>query len=214
MIRLLRIPLLACTALAIAASSARAASISIPAASSQSFDIFWSKIVGSTDLTALGSFVVTVKDGSADFTIGLMNNTTLATEKVHSIGFNADPNGTSISMTDPGQYFQNFGLDQKFPGFKTVDICVWGTQNCSGGGQGANLPGGIKDTFGFSLLGDFSKGLRLENFVVKFQGELGSFEFADSTPPRSVPEPSTLALLTIGAAAMTLSRRRKLRKLQ
>ena len=43
---------------------------------------------------------------------------------------------------------------------------------------------------------------------MKFQGDLGSFEFADTTPPRSVPEPSTLALLTIGAAAMVLSRRR------
>jgi hypothetical protein len=211
MMRLLRIPALACAALAITASSARAASISIPANGSKSFDIFWSLMVGSTQLTALGEFDVTVTNGYADFRVDLTNNTSLASEKVHSIGFNADPNGTSISVTAKGDYFQNFGLDQKFPGFKTVDICVWGTQNCSGGGQGSNLPGaGESDTFRFLLFGDFTQGLRLDNFVVKFQGDLGSFEFADTTPPRSVPEPSTLALLTIGAAAMMLARRRSL----
>jgi hypothetical protein len=211
MIKLLRIPALACAALAITASSARAASISIPASGSKSFDIFWSLMVGSTQLTALGQFDVTVTNGYADFAVDLTNNTSLASEKVHSIGFNADPNGTSIAVTDKGEYFQNFGLDQKFPGFKTVDICVWGTQNCSGGADGSNLPGaGTSDTFGFRLFGDFSQGLRLDNFVVKFQGQLGSFEFADTTPPRSVPEPSTLALLTIGAAAMMLARRRSL----
>jgi hypothetical protein len=209
MIRLLRIPVLACAAFAISASSASAASISILANGSKSFDIYWSLVVGSTQLTALGEFDVTVTNGYADFAVDLTNNTSLASEKVHSIGFNADPNGTSITVTDKGEYFQNFGLDQKFPGFKTVDICVWGTQNCSGGAQGSNLPGaGTSDKFGFRLFGDFAQGLRLDNFVVKFQGDLGSFEFADTTPPRSVPEPSTLVLLGIGAAAMMLSRRR------
>jgi hypothetical protein len=210
MSRLLRIAALACAALALSASATQAASISLPVGGTQSFDIFWSKMVGSTELAALGQFDVTVAGGYADFSIDLTNNTSLASEKIHSIGFNADPNGTSIAVTESGKYFQNFDLEQKFPGFNTVDICVWGTQNCSGGGQGSNLPGaGTTDTFAFRLFGDFTNGLRLNNFVVKFQGQLGSFEFADTTPPRTVPEPSTLALLTIGAAAMTLSRRRK-----
>jgi len=209
MIRLLRIPILACAALAITTGTAKAASISILANGSKSFDIYWSLVVGSTQLSALGAFNVTVTNSYADFDVDLTNKTAAsAGETVHSIGFNSDPNGTSITLKNPDNYFQNFGLDQKFPGFKTVDICVWASNNCSGGAEGSNLPGGKSDGFAFRLLGDFTQGLKLDNFVVKFQGDLGSFEFADTTPPRSVPEPSTLALLTIGAAAMMLSRRR------
>ena len=81
MIRLLRLPVLVCTALAITATSARAASISIPANGSKSFDIFWSLVVGSTDLTALGAFDVTVTNGYADFAIDLTNNTSLSPAK-------------------------------------------------------------------------------------------------------------------------------------
>jgi len=209
MIRLLRIPILACAALAITTGTAKAASISILANGSKSFDIYWSLVVGSTPLSAVGAFKVDLTDSYADFTVGLANKTAAsAGETVHSIGFNADHNGTGLDVTDSGDYFKSFGLNQKFPGYKTVDLCVWGSQNCSGGAEGSNLPGAKSDAFGFRLFGDFTQGLRLDNFVVKFQGDLGSFEVADTTPPRSVPEPSTLALLAIGAAAMMLSRRR------
>ena len=144
MIRLRRIPILVCAALAISTGSARAASISILANGNKTFDIYWSLVVGSTQLSAVGAFGVNVTNGYADFTVGLANNTaTSAGETVHSIGFNADPNGTSLSLLpdpDPNGYFHNFGLNQKFPGYKTVDICVWASNNCAGGEKVRTCP--------------------------------------------------------------------------
>ena len=209
------VALAAFLALGVLSGEAQAASISIPSGGTQSFDIFWSKVVGTTDLTALGEFNVNVTDSYADFYVTLTNNTDAAAgESVHSIGFNSAPNGTSITMLDPGDYFKSLGLQQTFPGFKTIDICAWTANNCSGGAQGSNLPGGGApvgtDTFAFRLGGDFSSGLALTNFVIKFQGSLGSFEFTDTTPPSNVPEPSSLLLLAVGsvAAIFGASRRR------
>ncbi len=210
MSRLIRIALLTWAIFA-AAVNARAASIFIPAPGSQSFDIFWSQMVGTTNMTALGSFSVNVTNTYADFYVNLTNNTSAsAGERVHSIGFNSDPNGTSISVLQAGTYFKAFGLDQTFPSFKKIDLCAWTTNNCSGGAQGSNLPGaGGSDYFGFRLGGDFSSGLTLNNFVIKFQGDLGSFEFADTTLPRPVPEPSSLLLCGLGSAAALLAARRR-----
>jgi hypothetical protein len=195
-------------------TDAQAASISIPSPGSQTFDILWSKVVSGINLTALGEFKVDVTDTYADFAVTLTNNTVAsAGEKVHSIGFNSDPNGTSITMLDAGNYFQSLGLNQNFPSYKKIDVCAWASNNCSGGGQGSNLPGGGApvgtDSFAFRLNGDFSDGLVLNNFVIKFQGDLGSYEFVDTAPPTSVPEPATLALLGIGLSLAEVRRRRR-----
>jgi hypothetical protein len=193
----------------------RAASVTLAPDAKDSFDVLWSLMVGTTELTALGEFDVNVTDTYVDFYVTLTNNTTLVSEKVHSIGFNTDPNGTALTVLDSGVYFQNFALDQKFPSFKKVDICAWGTQNCQGGGQGSNLPGGGApvgtDSFAFRLAGDFSDGLTVDRFVIKFQGTLGSFEFEDTpSRPPTVPEPSSVVLLAMGAlASMVASRRRR-----
>jgi hypothetical protein len=212
MIKMIRFAFFCCAVFVLGATSARAASISIPSPGSASFDIVWSKVVGTTNLTAVGKFFVDVSDTSADFYVTLANNTVAsAGESVHSIGFNSDPNGTSITMLDPaGHYFTSIGLDQTFPSFKKIDICAWASNNCSGGAQGSNLPGGgVSDYFAFRLNGDFSDGLILNNFVVKFQGNLGSYEFADTTPPKSVPEPSFLLLLSFGIVASIAANRRR-----
>jgi hypothetical protein len=186
----------------------RAASISIAPDSSASFDIYWSLLVGSVDLNAIAQFDVTVTDAYVDLVITLSNDTDLESEKVHSIGFNTAPNATSLSNPISGEYFQNFKLNQNFPSFQKFDVCAWGTQNCSGGGQSSNLPGGENDTFGFRLNGNFSNGIVLDNFVIKFQGDLGSFQFND-TPPSRVPEPSTLLLLGLGAVVSAVGARRR-----
>jgi hypothetical protein len=198
------------------ARDARAASITIAHDSSDSFQVLWSLMVGTTELTALGEFNVTVTDTYVDFLVTLTNNTTLVSEKVHSIGFNTDPNGMSLTVLESGTYFQNFALDQKFPNFKKVDICAWGTENCQGGGQGSNLPGGGApvgtDSFAFRLNGDFSDGLTVDRFVIKFQGTLGSFEFEDTpSHPPAVPEPSSVALVAMGAAFTAIRARRRRR---
>lgn len=191
------------------ATDARAATISIAAGETQSFDILWSKVVSGIDLTALGQFTVSVQNTFADFMITLTNNTSLASEKVHSIGFNTDPDGTSLSNPQSGTYFKNFQLSSNFPSFKRIDVCAWTTENCSGGGQGSNLPGlGVSDTFGFRLNGNFDNGLSLSTFAIKFQGDLGSFEFEGNRPPgTTVPEPSVLLLVGLGMATTFGARR-------
>ena len=132
----IRVLALSCLAWCAATVSAHAASISIASSSTSSFDIYWSLVVGGAELAAVGNFDVTVTDSYVDFEVTLTNNTVAsANENVHSIGFNTDPNGTSLSMTDPGHYFTSLGLEQKFPGYKTIDICAWGSNNCSGGAQ-------------------------------------------------------------------------------
>jgi len=192
--------------------SARAASISIASSSSSSFDIYWSLLANGTQLSAVGAFDVTVADGYAEFAVTLTNNTVAsANERVHALGFNSDPNGKSLSMLDSGDYFQALGLDQRFAGYQTIDICAWSSNQCAGGAQGSNLPGGGgSDSFAFRLLGDFSNGITLSNFVAKFQGDLGSYEFGGTTDrPTSTPEPSSVILLLTGAAAVLIRTRRR-----
>ena len=49
----------------------------------------------------------------------------------------------------------------------------------------------------------------LNTFVLKFQGDLGSFEVEGSTtPPISTPEPSSVVLLLTGMGATVLTIRR------
>src|SRR5690349_9035003 len=125
MAKLSRFSLLVLLAAAIP-STAHAASISIGAASSNSFDVYWSLLVKGTELSAVGKFDVTVTNEYADFTVKLTNNTAAsANEEIHAIALNSDPNGTQLSMLDAGNYFQSLGLDRKFAGYQTVDICAW-----------------------------------------------------------------------------------------
>ena len=173
-------------------TEARADIISLIAGATYQFDVFWSMPVSkngtSTTLQALAEFDVTVSDTFTDFLITLTNNTALVSESVHSIGLDTLPEATALSDPVPGSVFQNFALNQKFPSFHTIDICAWTSNNCSGGAQGNNLPGGgAADTFGFRLQSDFTNGLDITNFPIKFQGELGSYEFSGTpTPPITV----------------------------
>jgi len=211
----IRVLALSCLAWCATSVSAHAASITIASSSTSSFDIYWSLVVGGTELAAVGNFDITVTDSYVDFGVTLTNNTLAsANENVHAIGLNADPEGTRLSMLDSGYYFKSLGLDQKFAGYKTIDICAWASQNCAGGAQGANLPGAgalvSSDSFAFRLFGDFTDGITLSNFVVKFQGDLGSYEFGGSTDrPTSTPEPASAILLLTGAAAALLGTERR-----
>jgi hypothetical protein len=191
----------------LSAGRAEAAPIIIGANSSTTFDVIWSQLVGTTELRALGLVTVQVHDGSIDFAFTITNQTALWNERVHSIGFRTDPNATSLSGIDPGTYFQNFALNTTFPSFQTIDICVWSTNNCAGGPQRNNLPGmGTTDTFGFTLNGNFSSGVVLDQFAIQFMGDLGSYQFVGR-----VPEPATLMLFGMGLLGTAIGMRRRRR---
>src|SRR5688500_325706 len=90
------------------AGRVEAATITIGGDSSQTFEIVWSRMVGTTELRAVGEFDVTVTDTYTEFAIRLANETALFNERIHSVGFNTNPNATSLSHVDAGQYFDYF----------------------------------------------------------------------------------------------------------
>jgi hypothetical protein len=192
-------------------TDARADAISLNSGMTYQFDVVWSLLVSkggtSTTLQALGEFDVAVTDTYADFLITLTNDTALVSERIHSIGFNTAPEATALSNPVSGSVFQNFALYQNFPSFQTIEVCAWTSNNCSGGAQRNNLPGGgASDTFGFRLESDFTDGLDITAFAIKFQGDLGSYQFSGnpSPPPITVPEyDSSASLLLVGMAFVT-----------
>ena len=200
-------------ALGVTASRADAAPIAIAADSTRSFEIVWSQMVGATELRAVGEFQVTVTDTYTNFLITLTNETPLLNERIHSLGFNTNPNAQSLTNTIAGSYFDSFRLNTNFPSFQRIDVCVYTANNCTGGAQTQNLPGlGATDTFGFQLNGNFSNGIVLDTFAIQFMGDLGSFQFEGDQPPpppSGVPEPATLLLVALG---LTVSRATRYRR--
>jgi hypothetical protein len=106
-----------------------------------------------------------------------------------------------------------------FPGFQQVDLCVFGGQNCAGGSSDG-LESGEQDSLTLSIAGDYSNGILLELFPVKYQsvGPGGlSIEFAGTPtltgggdePPSNIPEPSILGLFGISMFGLGLLRRRQ-----
>jgi hypothetical protein len=204
--------LAAVTMLAAFSTPARAASIAIPANSSENFDIFWSKVVNGTIFTALGNFQVDVNDTFADFTATITNNTPSAGEKIHSFGFDIDPvlAPGSITTLIAGDYFKTFDLNKNLSGGFKVDVCAWPTQNCSGGAQTNNMPGlGTSDTFSIRLTGNFSQGIVLSTFAIKVQGDPLSYQIEGKQPPTTVPEPATLVLLGLALCLGPIAARKR-----
>jgi hypothetical protein len=203
--------------------SAQAFSIS---ASGQSFTIDWAATIAGhpTDiLSANADFQVTAfTNSSATFRVTLENTTT--------------PSSLQAAIVSLGMYFDNAILTASasdvsgsgnsaitweaaantgnFPGgFHNLDVCIWAANGCSGGNINQGLANGAHDQFDLSLTytSNLLNTLVLstgDNFPIKYQTELGSFEFPGNppnTPPppippdvTPVPEPAAISLLSIG----------------
>ena len=144
------------------------------------------------DLSASASVTVNnLTDSLLDLTIEMTNTTASSLQAaIVSFGLAIDPDATSVSIIKNGNVFDNAYLQtgkQNFPGgFKGIDICV-AANGCSGGDIKDGLQsGGNKDTIQLRIDGNFSQGVTIASYPLKFQSAYGSYEVA------GVPEPITI----------------------
>ena len=168
---------------------------------------------GGNILSATEAFdVLTVSSSEMDLKITLTNTTSPASVGgwVSAIGFNTNPDGTATMLT-PGTYFTHLAQNVTFPGFSTIDVCVYDGNNCSSASNHSLTPG-VSDTFTIRLTGSFGTipSLTLDGFTIKDAGNTitgQSYEFGPSTNP--VPEPASFLLMGSGLVGLVAWRRRQ-----
>ena len=168
---------------------------------------------GGNFLSATENFNVTsVSSSTADIKITLTNTTSPASVGgfISAMGFDTTPS-TTASLLVAGTYFTHLAQNTTFPGFNTIDVCVYDGNNCSASGNHSLTPG-VSDMFTLRLAGSFGEtpSLTLQNFVIKDAGNNingQSFELGGSQSA-PVPEPASLLLLGSGLAGMAYWRRK------
>jgi PEP-CTERM motif len=219
----------ACAAMVLAVG--RPSSAATITSTADDFNISWSFLGCGGTCTGSASFDVTAFDATTlVLDVDVSNTTVAAGEFLEALGWNMDPEATSASLTTSGAFLDNVSLNQVFPSFNTLNICVQGNPppGSCGSGQPNGIPSPGSDSFLLSLTGDFSGGsVTLDTFALKYSGELGSFEGpgeetgggtgpagvgpAGVGPGGEIPEPTSMLLLGSGlaAAALRLRRNRK-----
>jgi hypothetical protein len=212
-------------ALSLASASASAITVTTADAGS-TFQIDWTLLAGQLDndggatspfdLTATGTFLISSFTGSAiTLNVTIANTTTPPNGEnagITSFGIGVRPDATSVQFSDTNDGAFSSALvqtgQQNYPGgYKDIDVCVF-TQGCSGGSQGSALAAGASDSFVLQIAGNFGGKVELDPFAIKFQTDAGSFEFSGDTPPTTVPEPASLALMGLGLVGLGFARRR------
>lgn len=179
-------------------------------------------------LTAFANLsVASISSTSLDLKVQLANTTGAGyiNAGASSFGFSVDPNATGAAGSTTGSndtasdtdVFGGFGL-ASIPSLSSIEICAWAGNGCAGGGQQGLLAKGQTDFFIITLNWQTPNAIvryTLDNFGIKFQTDLGSFEFWGTGGPGSgssgvTPEPASLAMLGLGliVAAVRIRQRR------
>lgn len=233
---------LAATAMLAATTTAANAAVLVGANTyndGQSFTIYFDGFGGSSPtimpgLTSNITFTVVSHTNTAtastyNFAFVIDNTSTapITNSRVGTFGFNLNPNlhseqNNHISASISSSIFSDVDTGN-VPNFGTVDFCGTNTGSCSGnGGNGVdiNTPYNQSDAGGtFQLVFDPTTDITMSDFVVRYQSIIGATNGASSaigrqtTPPPSVPEPATWAMMLFGFGAAGMLMRRNRRKL-
>jgi hypothetical protein len=219
-----------------ATSSANAATIS---AVGDTFTVSGSQVQGDGSISFTAVFTVLAYDAS-NITLGIdLSNdsvlgTTLTQAVITAFGFATDPNATGATGSTTGSndtatdtdIFDNFDLGS-IPSLSSVEVCTQADsiQNqCAGGNINNGLDSGENDLFLINLAGTWGAITTISDVGVKFQTNIGSFEFTGDGQggdgqggdgqggdgQGGTPEPTTLLLLG-SAFAVTAGRLRRVR---
>lgn len=165
---------------------------------------------GGIELTGETSFsLISFEAGKVVFDITATNtSTTGQTTRLSAFGFDVSPAASGIELVTAGDVFQQVELNPSpdLPSY-SVDICAYSGSNCPDGSDG--LEEGESDTLRLAILGDFSNGVTLSEFPIRFTGDFGSYVFGPDNGTEEVPEPAILGLLGLGLAGLGMAMRRR-----
>ena len=161
--------------------------------------------------------------GTATFSVHVANASSgPGTNRLMAFGVDlVSPELTNVNTNNDPDW--DAGTNVVLPGFQRVDLCMFLSNHCTGGGIGNGLGEGLSDSFTLNLFtsGDFTKGITFTSpYGAKFQdvGRSGqSYEFSGCIATNGqcgggqteIPEPATLALAGLALAAAGVAARRR-----
>ena len=183
-------------------------------------------------VTASGTIDITLMEAES-LTLQVVLNNASTDARLVSWGFGIGPNATSVLFVDDADGGMTSASLASIPGLGQIEVCVWGGNNCSGGGNQGLLAGAF-DVFDLTLAGQWDSSVTFDPLGVKFQGRgAGQFSCASgncapaqapggveidtagggSAGPSvngggSAPEPHSLALAALGLLSLVIIRRR------